>query len=91
MGRLEAKAALRAEREFESKTDEAFTVLVPNADDYELAKRYLLEFDAGLRPGDAFHLAIASNQRADAIYCLDKAMIQAGEKLGLPTVGLPIN
>jgi predicted nucleic acid-binding protein len=91
MGRLEAKVALRADLEFESKVEDSFTVLMPNAGDYELAKRFLLNFETGLRPGDAFHLAIASNHQAHAIYSLDDGMIKAGGKLGLPTAGLPIN
>jgi len=91
MGRLEAKAALRADMEFESKMDASLTVIMPNLSDYELAKRYLLRFETGLRPGAAFHLAIANNNRADTIYSLDHAMVSAGLKLGLPTTGLPIN
>ena len=73
-GKLERKAALRADSEFESRIDESFVVLLPNAEDYELAKHYLMRFETGLRPGDAFHRAIASNHRAHAIYSLDKAM-----------------
>jgi predicted nucleic acid-binding protein len=91
MGKLERKVALRADSEFESKIDESFDVLLPTTHDYELAKHYLLRFETGLRPGDAFHLAIASNYRADAIYSLDKAMIKAGAHLGLPVMALPGN
>jgi predicted nucleic acid-binding protein len=91
IGKLERKAAQRANSEFESKIDESFDVLLPAAEDYELAKHYLMRFETGLRPGDAFHLAIASNHRAHSIYSLDKAMIKAGAHLGLPVMALPGN
>ena len=91
MGKLERTAALRADSEFESKIDESFDVLLPTTEDYELAKHYLKRFETGLRPGDAFHLAIASNHRAQAIYSLDKAMIKAAVHLGLPVMALPGN
>jgi predicted nucleic acid-binding protein len=91
MGKLERKVALRADSEFESKIGESFDVLLPRTDDFELAKHYLMSFEIGLRPGDAFHLAIARNHRARAIYSLDKAMIKAGAHLGLPVMGLPGN
>lgn len=91
MGKLERTTALRANSEFESKVDESFVVLLPNAKDYELAKHYLMRFETALRPGNAFHLAIASNHRAHAIYSLDRAMIHAGTHLGLPVMALPSN
>jgi hypothetical protein len=47
-------------------------------------RRYLDNYETGLRAGDALHLAIAGNHRAKAIYSLDKTMIKAGKILGLP-------
>ncbi len=64
--------------------DESFTVLLPNADDFALAKRYLGRFETGLRAGDALHLAVASNHRAAVIYSLDKTLLKAGKLLDLP-------
>ncbi|MFG1466891.1 type II toxin-antitoxin system VapC family toxin, partial [Xanthobacter sp. DSM 24535] len=55
-----------------------------NADDYDLAKKFLGTFETGLRAGDALHLAIASNHQAGAIYSLDKVLFKAGKILGLP-------
>ena len=34
--------------------------------------------------GDALHLAIANNHRAETVYSLDKALLKAGKALGLP-------
>jgi predicted nucleic acid-binding protein len=84
MGSLDAQAAARADARFEAMMDESFTILLPNADDFSLAKRYLGQFETGLRAGDAFHLAVANNHRAAVIYSLDKTLLKAGKILDLP-------
>ena len=84
VGSLDAQAAARADARFEAMVDESFSILLPNADDFSLAKRYLGQFETGLRAGDALHLAVASNHRAAAIYSLDKTLLKAGKILGLP-------
>jgi predicted nucleic acid-binding protein len=84
MGSLDAQAAARADARFEAMVDESFTILLPNADDFSLAKRYLGQFETGLRAGDAFHLAVANNHRAAVIYSLDKMLLKAGKILDLP-------
>ena len=53
-------------------------------DDFTLAKEFLGDHESGLRGGDALHLAIARNHRAEAVYSLDKTMVDAGTNLGLP-------
>ncbi|MBV9287993.1 MAG: hypothetical protein JO288_09235 [Hyphomicrobiales bacterium] len=42
-----------------------------------------MQFETGLRAGDALHLAVAGNRGAEAIYSLDRAMIKAGKMFGL--------
>ena len=84
MGSLDAQAAARADARFEAMVDESFSILLPNADDFSLAKRYLGQFETGLRAGDALHLAVANNHRAAAIYSLDKTLLKAGKILDLP-------
>ena len=68
MGGLNSRAAERADARFEAMVDASFSVLLPSADDFALAKRYLGRFESGLRAGDALHLAIATNHHAAAIY-----------------------
>ena len=51
IGGLDVKAAMRANARFEAMSDESFSVLLPNADDFGLAKRYLGQFETGLRAG----------------------------------------
>lgn len=92
MGGLDGRAAGLADARFEAMLNTSFSVILPNSDDFSLAKRYLGTYETGLRAGDALHLAIASNHRARKIYSLDKAMIKAASILGLTvSMGIPAN
>jgi predicted nucleic acid-binding protein len=84
MGGLDGQTARDADAQFESMVTESFAVLLPNADDFNLAKEYLGNHETGLRAGDALHLAIAGNHRAKTVYSLDKSLINAGRLLGVP-------
>ena len=84
MGGLDVQAAARADARFEAMVDESFSILLPDAEDFGLAKRYLGRFETGLRAGDALHLAVANNHRAAVIYSLDKTLLKAGKILDLP-------
>jgi predicted nucleic acid-binding protein len=84
MGVIGSDQARAAGALFEDVIQQSFVVLLPSADDYEMARRYLHNYETGLRAGDALHLAVAVNHRAKAIYSLDKTMIKAGKILGLP-------
>ena len=84
MGNLDASAAHAAGSRFETMIKESFVILLPNRDDFDQARDWLGLFETSLRAGDTLHLAIARNHGADAIYSLDKLMIAAGKKLGLP-------
>ena len=68
MGELDADTAAQADAKFEAVVEESFSVVLPNADDFSLAKEYLVHFETGLRTGEALHLAIARNHRAQVIY-----------------------
>jgi len=83
MGGLDPKAARDADAQFTAVAANSFINLLPSADDFDLAMQYLRRYEAGLRAGDALHLAIASNHRANTIYSLDKRMLAAGKRLGL--------
>ena len=84
MGSLDAQTAARANARFEAMVDESFSVILPTADDFGLAKRYLGRFETGSRAGDALHLAVANNHRAAVIYSLDETLLKAGKILDLP-------
>jgi predicted nucleic acid-binding protein len=84
MGGLDAQAAREADGQFEAVVRESFIVLLPSADDFDLAKEYLGSHRTGLRAGDALHLAVAKNHDGEAIYSLDRTLLRAGRILGLP-------
>jgi predicted nucleic acid-binding protein len=84
MGAIGKEEARDTDALFMDVVVHSFIVLLPSANDYELSRNYLLNFATGLRGGDALHLAVAANHRAEAIYSLDKTMIAAGKILGLP-------
>lgn len=85
MGNLDTIAAREAGSRFEAMVRGSFAVLLPNSDDFDQAKNYLEHIEAGLKAGDALHLAIAGNRSVDAVYSLDKQVVAAGRMLGLPT------
>jgi predicted nucleic acid-binding protein len=89
MGGMTAGEARAMETLFDEVVAQSFVVWLPEAGDYDLAKRYLRRHETGLRAGDALHLAIATNHDAWAIHSLDKTMIKAGRMLGLPISGSP--
>ena len=84
MGRIDTDAAKAADLDFQDMLASSFDILQPATEDFETAKLYLRRYDTGLRGGDALHLAVAANRKADAIYTLDKGMLKAGRALGLP-------
>ena len=84
MGGLKSQRAGEADAQFEAIVKESFVVFLPDASDFDLAKRFLGTRETGLRAGDALHLAIASAHRVEAIYTLDKTLLKAGKALGLP-------
>ena len=79
----EAEARRIAER-LEVYLAASFELLAPRIEDYELARRYALQSPAGLRAGDALHLAIAANANVKSLLTLDQGMLKAGKLLKLP-------
>ncbi len=84
MGQLSEDSARAADSRFEAMIDGSFSVLLPGKADFDVAKAYLGRFETGLRAGDALHLAIAANRGAEALYSLDRKLIEAGRQLGVP-------
>ena len=83
-GELDVEGSARAGARVEAEVEQSFAVLLPSLRDFVLAKRYLGNFETGLRAPDALHLAIASNRDATAFYTLDNRLIAAGKILDLP-------
>ena len=84
MGELSAAEAEVVRHELRTILNESFRLLIPNAADFAAAIQFLEMPKAGLRAGDAFHLAIAANHGAKKIWSLDQGFIKAGKQLKLP-------
>ena len=84
MGFLQAADARDLAATFDSFVQNSFEILLPAVEDYDLARDYLARHETGLRAADALHLAVARNRGAEAIYSLDKTLLKAGKRLGLP-------
>ena len=84
MKKMKASLGTVVLAEFDKLVQESLLVLVPMADDYNLAHDYLGRFSTGLRGGDALHLAIAANHGASKILTLDEGLLSAGKQLKLP-------
>jgi predicted nucleic acid-binding protein len=89
MDGLTAQAARDADARFEMLVAQSFEVILPDANDFNLCRRYLQRYETGLRVGDALHLAIAGNRQVRALYSLDKKLLKAASMLGLP-VGIDV-
>jgi predicted nucleic acid-binding protein len=83
VGSLSQEAAIEANAEFAETTTESFVIILPTAHNFDLAGEFLRRYETGLRPADALHLAIASNNRATAVCSLDRTFLTAGRRLGL--------
>lgn len=84
MGDLSGVRAEAVRREFDRILGESFEILQPAAPDFAAAVKYLEFPKAGLRAGDALHLAIAANHGARRILTLDGGFLDAGKLLKLP-------
>jgi len=76
MGGLDHPTAREVDAEFEAIVAESCIVRLPSTRDSHLARQYLGRYDTGLRAGDALHLAIAQNNRAETIYSFDKTLLR---------------
>ncbi len=84
MGGLDARPGAVVDARFQTMVEESFDILLPSAADFALARQYLGRYETGLRAGDALHLAIAGNHGAATIYSLDRTLLKAAARLGLP-------
>lgn len=84
MSGLSADMAGEIEDEFQRLVAKSFVVINVETEDFKLARRFVRTYESGVRAGDALHLAIAANRNADAIYSLDKQLVSAAKKFGLP-------
>ena len=68
---------------FHEDMTQSYSVLTVTRNDFDRASKFILQWDTGLRAGDALHLAIAYNHRTDNLLSLDKGLIEAAKILGI--------
>ena len=67
--------------EFDALAEESLHMLIPAANDFAVARDFVVEFSTRLRGPDALHLAIARNNDADEILTLDDDLLYAARML----------
>src|SRR3990172_4602859 len=80
MGALTAGQGRRLIAEFNSMIATSLVVLIPSANDFDLAQEYIANFATQLRSPDALHLAVAHNNGVEFVATLDNGMLSAPEK-----------
>jgi predicted nucleic acid-binding protein len=69
--------------QFQRQIVERCLVLTPSAAQFAVAADLALQFDLGLRAGDALHVAIARSAGVTTLVTLDRSMAVAASSLGL--------
>ncbi len=67
---------------FTSVAEESLQVLAVTGLDFRTAARFADQHEAGLRAGDALHLAVAANHGA-GVHTLDRQLARAGQAVGV--------
>jgi hypothetical protein len=83
MGELNTDEVSLIFQAFEADCGRSYTVLKLNSSDFQTATLLLRQDQTTLRAGDALHLAIAQNQKAQAFLTLDRALIKSAQAIGL--------
>jgi predicted nucleic acid-binding protein len=81
MGALTAGQGRRLIAEFDSMIAASMVALIPSANDFDLAQKYVANFATQLRGPDALHLAVAHNNGVEFVATLDNGMLFAAKKL----------
>jgi hypothetical protein len=82
-GQATAKLAKQAAARMREFTEKHCTIAVPGREHFRRAAELAGDDALKLRAGAALHLAIAESLKAQAILCLDHAMIESAKLLGM--------
>jgi predicted nucleic acid-binding protein len=75
----------RVMRSFQEDVTLSYTVFTVTNADFLLAAEFVQQWETGLRAGDALHLAIARNRSVENLLSLDYGLINAAQKLSIPS------
>ena len=82
-GSVTAKGARDAIDQAQAFVRAHCTVATPRQEEFQRATELAGDSSAGLRAGDALHLAIAEGLNVETILCFDDAMAQGARSLGM--------
>jgi len=82
-GQATAKLVKQATARMREFAQKHCTIAVPERENFRRAAELASDEALKLRAGDALHLAIAESLSTQAILCLDQAMIESAELLGM--------
>lgn len=82
-GSVTAKVARDAMEQAQAFVRACCTVATPRHEEFQRAAELAGDSSAGLRAGEALHLAIAEGLGAGSVLCFDDAMAQGARRLGM--------
>ncbi len=69
---------------FQNDATCSYTIFTVTTADFVLATEFIQQRETGLRAGDALHLAIARNRKIENLLSLDRGLIDAAQRFGIP-------
>ncbi len=72
-------------RSFKEDATQCYTVFTVTTADFILAVEFIQQWETGLRAGDALHLAIVRNGSVENFLSLDRGLINAAQRLSIPS------
>jgi uncharacterized protein len=87
-GQVAAKLAQQANVRVYEFAQQHCTVAIPGREEFRRAAELAGDEKLKLRAGDALHLAIAASLTARSLLCLDHAMIESAQLLGMDIVSV---
>jgi predicted nucleic acid-binding protein len=90
MRALAADSARSVLETLDRMVGESFRLLVPDRYDFNTAREMIAQSRWQLRGGDALHLAIARNHKAERMLTLDAGIIRIAERVGVSVTSVGI-
>lgn len=84
MGELGAELLKELMQSFREDAAHSYTILPVTTADFNVATEFILQWETGLRAGDALHLAVAQNSHVDRFLSLDRALVNTAQQIGIP-------
>ncbi|NJR52095.1 MAG: type II toxin-antitoxin system VapC family toxin [Leptolyngbyaceae cyanobacterium CSU_1_3] len=84
MNELTSDSMTAVMQSFQNDATQSYTVFTLTTADFVGATEFIQQWETGLRAGDALHLAIARNHNVENLLSLDRGLIDAAQRFGIP-------